>query len=116
MTQHSRSDYPDFVDLLPVNPNAATTRTTGPLAIVATDAELRETTVRDPIVGDVISCAELVARDRACWDDVDARWPPDGAYTLSAAEREQMRAARGVCRRRATTLLRVCRVGGVRAG
>lgn len=108
---------PVFVDLIPVGPIRSTPfAATTPLVHVATDAELRETTVRDPIVGDTITCADLIIRDRACWQDADAKYPPRDAYTLSAAEREQMRTAHGTCAVRRAVLLRVCRVGSVRAG
>jgi hypothetical protein len=100
--------YP-IADAFRATPNA-------PLVHVATATELHATRVIDPVVGDVISCAELVTRDRACWQDADAKYPPRDAYAMTPAERTQMRAARSTCAVRRPVLLRVCRVGSVRAG
>ena len=108
------SRIPDFVDYQ--YPATSAGSPSAPLALIATDAELRATTVVDPIVGDTITCADLIIRDRACWQDADAKYPPRDAYAMTPDERTQMRAARSTCAVRRPVLLRVCRVGGVRAG
>jgi hypothetical protein len=105
---------PRYVTYLPVGPTAATNH--GPLAVAATGDELRATTVVDPVAGDRITCTELQQRDRECWRDVDARWPPSRAYVRTPVDRARANAARATCRRRAAILLRTCRIGAVRAG
>ena len=108
---------PQYIDLIPATPTTATPITArDPLVHVATDAELLAMTVMDPVLDDVVTCAELVTRDRACWQDADAKYPPRDAYTLTSAERTQMRTTRGTCAVRRPVLLHVCRVVGVRAG
>jgi hypothetical protein len=108
---------PQYIDLIPATPiTAAPITPRDPLVHVATATELRATIVVDPIVGDQVSCADLVQRDRDCWRQFDAQYPPRDAYALSTADRERSRAARGMCAVRRPVLLRVCRFGGVRAG
>lgn len=114
MTLYRTPQYIDLIPATPINSGPITPR--DPLAHVTTDAELNTMTVIDPVRGDTVTCAELVTRDRACWQDADAKYPPRAAYTLTAAERTQMRTARSTCAVRRPMLLRVCRVGGVRAG
>jgi hypothetical protein len=102
------------IPFLNVGPSADTQRE--PLARAASPDELRAMNVVDPIVGDSVGCVELQQRDGDCWRDVDAQWPPSRAYARTPIDRHRANAARATCRRRAALLLRVCRVGAVRAG